>query len=189
MFADRAGEFDERFQAGAGGPRQPRVEPLDGLVVGQSVDVAQLAVEQERAIHATVGEHDLGELEQLLRGLVDGVLEQAVASAFDPLPFAGARAAVRVVLLAADLVGGFAAELDHMKGIERDLRVRDRSADRFLIAGAHVDRDCPDRRFLLVGELVEERLQAGGVAALGRPHDRAALVVDHRGQEPVIGTV
>jgi len=54
--------------------------------MGSSADVAQLAVEQERAIHATVGEHDLGELEQLLRGLVGGVLQEAVARAFDPFP-------------------------------------------------------------------------------------------------------
>ena len=72
-----------------------------------------------------------------------------------------------VVLVAADLVGRLAAELHHMEGVEHDLGVRDaaRCADRFLIAGRHVDRDGPDRGLLLVGEPVEERLQGGGVAA------------------------
>ena len=191
MFADRAGELDERFQPGPRGPREPRIEPLGRFLGGESVDVAQLAVEQERAVHALVREHDLGELEQLFGGLLGGVLEQAVARAFDPLALAGGRAAVVVVLVAADLVGGLAAELDDVERVKADLGVRDplRRADRVLIPGGHVDRDRLDRRLLLVRETVEERLQAGGVATLGRPHDRALLVVGDAGQELVIGAV
>ena len=86
------------------------------LVPGEAVDVAQLAEQQERAVHALVGGHDLGELEQLLGGLVGGVLEQAVAGALDPLAGAGGRAAVRVVLVAADLVGRLAAEVGSTRG-------------------------------------------------------------------------
>ena len=96
-----------------------------------------------------------------------------------------------VVLVAADLVGGLAAELYHVEGVEHDVRVRDAvlGADRLLIAGGHVDRDRLDRRFLLVREPSEERLQAVGVAALGRPHDRAGLMVGDAGQEPVLSAV
>ena len=96
-----------------------------------------------------------------------------------------------VVLVAADLVGGLATELYDVERVEHDLRVRDAvlGADRLLIAGGHVDRDRVDRRLLLVREPSEERLQAGGVAALGRPHDRAGLMVDDAGQELVLGAV
>ena len=52
MFSDRAGELDERFQPRAGRPGEPRVEALAGFVFGEPVDVAQLAVEQERAAPA-----------------------------------------------------------------------------------------------------------------------------------------
>ena len=96
-----------------------------------------------------------------------------------------------VVLGAADLVDRLAAELDDVEGVEHDLGVRDAvlGADCFLIAGGHVDRDGLDRRLLLVCETVEERLQAGGVPALGRPHDPAAVVVGDAGQELVISAV
>ena len=94
-----------------------------------------------------------------------------------------------VVLVAANLVGGLGAELDHVEGVEAHFRVGDRGGDRLLVAGGHVDRDRPDRLLLLVGQPVEERLQAVGVAALGRPHDPARLVVGHTGQELVIGAV
>ena len=141
MFADRAGELDERFQARAGCPREPRLEPLDGLVVGQPVDVAQLAVEQERAVQALVGGHDLGELEQLLGGLLGGVLQEAVACTFEPLAGLGARASVLVVLVAADLVDRLAAELYDMKRVKAHPGVREPlgRSDRLLIAGGHVD--------------------------------------------------
>ena len=78
-----------------------------------------------------------------------------------------------------------------MEGVEHDLGMRDAffGSDRFLVAGGHVDRDRPDRRLLLVGERVEERLQALGVAALGGPHDPAAVVVGDAGQELAIGAV
>ena len=94
-----------------------------------------------------------------------------------------------VVFVAANLVGGLGAELDHVEGVEAHLRVGDRGGDRLLVAGGHVDRDRPDRLLLRVGEPVEERLQAVGVAALGRPHDPARLVVGHTGQELVIGAI
>ena len=94
-----------------------------------------------------------------------------------------------VVLVAANLVGGLAAELDHVERVEAHLRVGDGLGDRFLIAGGHVDRNRLDRLLLLVGQLIEERLQAGGVATLGRPHDPAALVVGDTGQELVIGAI
>jgi hypothetical protein len=87
-------------------------------VFGQPVDVAQLAVEQESAVHRLVGQHHLGELAQLLGGLVGGVLEQAVAGALDPLAGVGGGATVDVVLVAADLVGGLAAELHDMKRVK-----------------------------------------------------------------------
>ena len=47
-----------------------------------------------------------------------------------PLPVV--QSAVAVVLRAADLVGRLAAERDHVKRIERDLRVRDGLRDRLL---------------------------------------------------------
>ena len=72
VFADRAGELDERFQPGAGRPREPRLEALGRLLLGDLVEVAQLAVEQERAVHRLVREHDFGELEQLPGGLFGG---------------------------------------------------------------------------------------------------------------------
>jgi hypothetical protein len=191
VFANRARELDERFQPRSGCPRQPGVQALLSFLERQPVDVAQLAVEQERAVHSPVSQHDLGELEQLARGLLGGILEQAVAGALDPLALAAGRAAVLVVLVAADLVGRLAAELDNVKRVEHDLRVRHTllAADRVLIAGGHVDRNGPDRGLLLVREPVEERLQAAGVAALGSPHDPARLVVRHAGQELVIGAV
>jgi hypothetical protein len=98
---------------------------------------------------------------------------------------------VLVVLGAADLVGRLGAELADVEGVEADLGVRNAffGADRFLIAGGHVDRDRPDRRLLLACERVEERLQAVRVAALGGPHDPAAVVVSDAGQELVIGAV
>jgi hypothetical protein len=96
---------------------------------------------------------------------------------------------VLVVLVAADLVGRLGAQLDHMEGVKAHLGVGDRLGDRLLIAGGHVDRDRPDRRLLLGREPVEERLQAGGVAAVRRPHDAARLVVGDTGQELVIGAI
>lgn len=76
-----------RFQhrPGAERPRRPPVEPLGRLVLGEPVDVAQLAIEQQPAVHGLVGARDLGELEQLLRGLVGGVFQQRIACACDPL--------------------------------------------------------------------------------------------------------
>ena len=94
-----------------------------------------------------------------------------------------------VVLGAADLVGGLAAELADVERVKAHLGVGDRVRDRLFVAGGHVDRDRPDRRLLLRGEPVEERLQAGGVAAFGRPHDRAGLVVGHAREELVIGAI
>ena len=94
-----------------------------------------------------------------------------------------------VVLVAADLVGGLAAELHDMKGVEAHLGVRDRGADRFLIASGHVDRDRLDRRFLLLGQLREEALQGVSVAARGGPHNPGLLMVGDAGQELVIGAV
>ena len=43
VLADRPGELDEWFEPGAGGPGESRVEPLDGLIGWEAVDVAQLA--------------------------------------------------------------------------------------------------------------------------------------------------
>ena len=189
MFADRAGELDERFQPGAGRPRQPRVEPFGRLVLGQPVDVAQLAVEQERAVHRPVGGHDLGELEQLPGGLVGGVLQQRIARALDPLAGVAGGAAVLVVLGASDLVSSLTAELHDMEGVKGDLGVRQRLADRLLIAGGHVDRDCLDRRLLLVGQLVEEPLQGLGVATRRRPHDPRLDMVGDAGEELAVGAV
>jgi len=94
-------------------------------VLGDLVDVAQLAVEQERAEHPLVGLLHLGEPEQLRGRLVGGVLEQAVAHALDPLAGIGAGAAVLVVLGATDLVGRLGAELADVEGVEHDLGVRD----------------------------------------------------------------
>ena len=163
--------FTNGFSLAAGRPREPRVKALGRFVLGDLVDEAQLAVDQERTEHPFVGLLHLGEPEQLRGRLVGGILEQAVAHALDPLAGVGAGAAVLVVLGATDLVGRLGAELADVEGVEHDPGARDtvRSADRFLIAGGHVDRDRPDRPLLFVGEPVEERLQAGGVAAFGGP--------------------
>lgn len=94
---------------------------------------------------------------------------------------------MRVPLAAADLVDRAAAEPYHVEGVKANLRVGYVLAERVLIAGAHVDRHGPDRGLLLVGQLIEERLQRGGVAARGGPHDRAGGVVGDTRQEAMIG--
>src|SRR5450755_2496698 len=157
--------------------------------LGDLVDVAQLAVEQRGAEHRLVGLLHLAEAEQLVGGLLGGVLQQRVAHALDPLAGVAAGAAVLVVLGTADLVGRSGAELHHMKRVKAHPGVRDRVADRFLIPGGHVDRDGLDRRALLVCEPVEERLQRLGVAARRRPHDPALPVIGDAGQELVLGAV
>jgi hypothetical protein len=63
VLSNGAGELDERFELGARCPCELRVEALSGLLLREPVDVAQLAEQQERAVHRLVGEHDLGELE------------------------------------------------------------------------------------------------------------------------------
>src|SRR5487761_662020 len=191
VFADRAGELDEWLELRAGRPREPRVEAFGGFLFLEPVDVAQLAEQQERAVHALVGQHDLGELRQLLGGLVDGVLQEAVAGSLDPAALAGGGPAVAVVLVAPDLVDGAAAELADVERVEAHLCVRQalRGADRFLVAGGHVDRDRCDRRLLLLGELGEEPLQRLGVPAWCGPHHRAAGVVSDARQEPMPGAV
>ena len=136
--------------------------------------MAQLRQQQERAVHPLVRALHLGEPGELPVGLVARVFEQRVARALDPAAVLAARAAVAVVLVTTDLVGRATAELDHVKRVKRDSRVRDRLVDRFLVAGRHVDRHRLDRGALLVAERVEEGLQCGGVAARRRPHHAAA---------------
>jgi len=51
-----------------------------------------------------------------------------------------------------------------LEWVERDLRVGEVLADRFLVAAAHVDRDRADRA-LAISEQIEEGLQRGCVAA------------------------
>jgi hypothetical protein len=96
---------------------------------------------------------------------------------------------VRVVLITADLVARLAAELTDVKRVKADLRVWNGGVDRLLIASGHVDRDRPDRLLLRVGEPVEERGQAGGVATFGPPHDPAGVVVGHTRQELMVGAI
>ena len=81
---------------------------------------------------------------------------------------------MRVPLIAADLVDRALRQTHHVEGIEGDLGLRDRVADGLLIAAGHVDRDGLDRVAALA-ELIEERLQGGGVATRGAPHDRPGL--------------
>src|SRR3954462_1359983 len=68
--------------------------------------------------------------------------------------------------------------------VEGDLGVRQRVADRLLVAARHVDRDRSDRG-LAVAELVEEALERGAVAAVGQPNAAAGLVVGDDGQVAV----
>jgi hypothetical protein len=95
---------------------------------------------------------------------------------------------VGVPLVATDLIDRALREADDVEWVEADLGRRGVVADRLLIAAAHVDRDRPARG-LAVAELVEERLQRGGVAARGAPHDRSAAVVDDRGQIALVSAV
>jgi len=61
-------------------------------------------------------------------------------------------------------------------------------ADGLLIAAVHVDRDRSDRG-AAVAELVEERLQRGGIATRAGPHDRARSVVADLGQVALAAAV
>ena len=61
-------------------------QAFPGLRERQRVDVAQLAVEQERAVPGPVGGHDLSALEQLLRGLVGGAFQQRARAPLIHLP-------------------------------------------------------------------------------------------------------
>jgi hypothetical protein len=51
---------------------------------------------------------------------------------------------MRVPLIATDLVNSALGEADHVEGVEADLGVGYRFADRLLIATGHVDRDRAD---------------------------------------------
>ncbi len=95
---------------------------------------------------------------------------------------------MRVPLIAADPVDCALRKPDDVEGIEGDLGLRDRVTDRLLITARHVDRDGLDRVAALA-ELIEERLQGGGVAARGAPHDRPGLVVDDARQVAVVATI
>jgi hypothetical protein len=88
---------------------------------------------------------------------------------------------VGVSLVAADLIDRALAEAHDVERVKADLGVGDAVADCLLIAAGDVDRDCADR-VLAVAEQIEERLQGGGVATRGAPHDRACLVVDDAGE-------
>ena len=77
-----------------------------------------------------------------------------------------------VPLVAADLVDRALGEAHDVERVKADLGVGEVLADRLLVAAGHVDRDRVDR-VLALAEQVEERLQGGGVAARGAPHDPA----------------
>jgi hypothetical protein len=89
---------------------------------------------------------------------------------------------VGVPFVAADLVDRSLREADHVERVEAHLGLWGVGSNRFLVAAGHVDRDGADRLRSLGAELVEERLQRLGVATGRAPHDRAAAVVDDRGE-------
>jgi hypothetical protein len=132
--------------------------------VGQVVEQPQLFSEQEGAVEAAVFALDFRERGELADRLVLGRLEQRPARALDPAAGRRVRALVLVPFVATDLVGRARREPHDVEGVEADLRLGDRVADRALVLAAHVDRDRPDR-VLRLAELVEEGLQGGAVAA------------------------
>ena len=172
MAADRAGELDEWLQPGSRRPGQPRVEVdrRERWVV-EVVEQPELLLEQERAVQRLVGLLDLAELRELVDGLLGGALEQRPAGALDPFALGGVGALVGVLLVATDLVDRPLGETHDVERIECDLGVWQVVADRLLVAAGHVDRAPPDR-VLAIAEQIEERLQGGGVATRGAPHDR-----------------
>jgi hypothetical protein len=95
---------------------------------------------------------------------------------------------VGVSLVATDLVHGALAEAHDVEGVKADVGVRDRCADRLLVAAGHVNRDRPDR-LLAIAEEVEELLQRLRVAAGCCPHDRAGLMVDDGSEVPLPAAV
>jgi hypothetical protein len=127
------------------------------------VEDPQFLFEQERAEHGLVGVGDFAEQRELRDALLVWRLQQRPAGALDPATLGCVRAFVGVPLVAADLVDRALAEADDVEGVKADLGLRDAGADRLGVAAAHVDRDGADR-VLALAELIEERLQCGGVA-------------------------
>jgi len=74
LLADGAGKLDECRQPAAARPHQPTVQQPLGDRRGEPVDLAQLLLEQIRAIQPGVGLLDRGELDGLAVGEVLGVL-------------------------------------------------------------------------------------------------------------------
>ena len=82
LFCDRAGELHERRQLGSASPLQPAVEQLLGGRRGEPVCLAELLLEQVRAVQPGVGLLDRREFRGLAVGEVLGVLADREPGAF-----------------------------------------------------------------------------------------------------------
>jgi hypothetical protein len=86
VLADRAGEFHEWPKPRATGPREPGAQRLRRLAwIVESVEQAELFLQEEGAVEPAVGLLDVGEDRELFGGLALGRLEQRPARALDPL--------------------------------------------------------------------------------------------------------
>jgi hypothetical protein len=139
LLGDRSGEFHERRQPGPTGPLQPTIEQATRCGGGELVDLAQLFLEQVRAIQVGVGLLDRGELRGLAVGEIFGVLSDREPGAFELAGELQVALAPRLVPdLAADVVQRLCREHHDMKRIHAADRVGDPFGDRPRDPGGHV---------------------------------------------------
>ena len=121
LLGDRFCELDERLQAASSRPFQPTVEQLERLLDGDVVDLAQLLLEEVRAVDWCVQFLDERELRLLAAGQVLGVLPEREPGSLEVFGELLIAAFARLVPdCAADIVERVGRGFDDMERVQAD---------------------------------------------------------------------
>ncbi len=183
VFADSLCGCNERPEFGSGGPGEPTVQLLSGLVLGGFVeDGGEGFLEQVGAVEGGVVLLDSGELVPLLGGEIPGILEQGVSGFLYRGGFFGVVEFLEITdHLPSYFVDGVGGELLHVESIEDDLCLWCFGLDGLDECGGHVDGDAFEQGGALLPQLVEKGVEGLGAFPLGGPDNTFGVVVDDGG--------
>jgi len=186
LLGDRAGELDECRQTCSTRPRQPAVEQATRRGGRELVDLAQLLLEQVRAVHAGVGLLDRGELRRLAVGEVLRVLPDREPGAFELAGELDVALAARLVPdLATNVVERLGGEHHDVERVDASDGVGNAFGDRTRDPRGHVGRHQFDLFAAFFAERVKERQHRLAVPAGCGPDQAAGVMVHDDGQVPL----
>jgi len=188
VLADRARDLDEVRDAATLSASTPSIEQLSdgGWIEVAGEHLPQGFFEKVGTPEDSTAAFHLPQSAGLLVGEICRVLQQRPPRTFEGLGDAlvGQRPG-GLPHLPAHRIECIGDELDDMEWVEADHRGRRAFPHGLSVGRAHVNRHRLDG-FGPVGQLIEERVEDGGVLARLAPDDRAGVVVGYQGQIPVV---